>query len=373
MNAHSQTSTLRRGFTTGTSAAAAAVAAFLMCRNKHAPDSVAVCLPGGNCLDIPIAELDGCSAAVIKDAGDDPDVTDKALIRVRLSSDAAADPRDHIESRGKGTLIIRGGNGVGTVTRPGLDVPPGKWAVNPGPRRIIADNLALHGFGLEIESLLLEISVPDGERIAARTLNPTLGVTGGISILGNSGYVEPFSNDAYIQTIRLQINSAAAVDNSIIGLSTGGRSIDSLRRDCPGLHDRNSFRIGDFIAESLLAASRAAVRHIFLACMPGKLYKYACGYHNTHAHKVKMDMTLLLELLTPFQLGEHVLESIRRCQTIGEAASYLEPALFNSILEQLASLASTQLRLHAPDSMLTIMLYDSDGSLILKNTSAEKS
>lgn len=326
---------LRCGFTTGTAVTAAALAVLHQCR------TVEVELPKHEKRLIPIHELTADTASVLKDAGDDPDVTHGAEIRVTLRPAALteAGPEDYLEPCGdNATLIVRGGPGVGLVTRPGLAVPPGKWAVNPGPRRILKQNLNdLQGVWLLI------ISVPDGERLAEQTLNPKLGIVGGISILGNSGIVRPYSNAAYAASVALQLRSIAASGGSAAVLATGNRTAEAAERDFPGL---TVVRIGDFIKVSLLAAKKAGISRILLVCMPGKLFKYACGYENTHAHQVEMNLAELLP-------------GVGDVKSMGELAAALPEARYHDILKQLGKMANEKLgRWH---DGVEIVLYNAQG------------
>jgi cobalt-precorrin-5B (C1)-methyltransferase len=330
---------LRCGFTTGTAVAAAALAVLRQCR------TVEVELPKHEKLLIPVHRLAAGSASVLKDAGDDPDVTHGAEIQVALrpAELSEARPEDYVEPCGDGgTLIVRGGQGVGLATRPGLAVPPGKWAVNPGPRRILKQNLSdLKGVWL------LVITVPDGEKLAEQTLNPKLGIVGGISILGNSGIVRPYSNAAYAASVALQLRSIAASGGREVVLSTGNRTAEAAERDWPGIP---VVRIGDFIKASLLAARKAGVERVLVACMPGKLFKYACGYENTHAHKVEMNLEELLPGTGDFK-------------SMGELAAGLPDDRYRDILKRLEALAAGQLgRWHGG---VEIILYNAQGERLI--------
>lgn len=326
---------LRCGFTTGTAAAAAALAVLRQCR------TVEVELPKNEKWLIPVHRLSPDSASVLKDAGDDPDVTNGAEIHVTLrpAELSEARPEDYIEHCGAdGILIVRGGKGVGLATRPGLAAPPGKWAINPGPRRILKRNLDdLNGIWL------LVISVPEGEKLAAQTLNPKLGITGGISILGNSGIVRPYSNAAYAASVALQLRSIALSGGTAAVLSTGNRTAEAAERDFPGI---TVVRIGDFIKVSLLAARKAGLERVLVACMPGKLFKYACGCENTHAHNAEMNLEELLPGSGDFK-------------SMGELAAALPESRYRDILRQLETAAAEKLRRW--HGGVEIALYNGEG------------
>ena len=306
-------------------------------------------------------ELDGATARIIKDAGDDPDVTDKAVITVTVEESDRIDPEDYCENAAAGRIIICGGPGIGKATRPGLDIPPGKWAINPSPRRMIVDNLLAAGF--KSGSLRVTISLENGEDIAKKTLNPTLGVVGGVSILGTSGIVVPYSNDAYIRTIELHIRNAVAEGAKVLAFSTGSRTSIALLRDFPVLNENTLIRIADFIGESLASAEHAGVKQLIVGCMPGKLYKYACGYKNTHAHKVKLIPDLALELLAG-QPAE-VLDKISKSDTVGEIKTHLDDKVYNNFLDKTANYAYRELKNMAPGLDIVLALYSTTGELIL--------
>lgn len=366
---------LRKGITTGTCSAAASLAAYIFLASGKKSGQVSLTLPGGMELDIPVSSLSGnsrsASASVVKDAGDDPDSTDKMKITVTVkhASCEILGQEDYLESCGVSFIIIRGGAGIGISTRPGLDVPPGKYAINPAPRKLIARNLELAGFGKEAgRYLLIEISAEDGENRALKTLNPALGINGGISILGISGIVEPYSNAAYIHSIRLQMRSIAAQGIRELALSTGTRTQKSFMRDNPWFPECACARIGDFIADSLKAALEAGLLKISVACMPGKLYKYACGHEYTHAHKAKLNPGLLAEILAAKGYDEEIVKRISCSDTVGEAASFLDAGTYMELMNRLSEDALANLKNWAGKAEIRIFLYDGNGSLILEKS-----
>lgn len=344
---------LRCGFTTGAAMAAGALAVFLQRRG-----SITLILPGGE-LEIPVESCTADTAVVRKDAGDDPDVTDGAHIETlfRRADRMELLPEDHCEESGGLCVIVRGGGGVGMVTRPGLAVPVGKCAVNPGPRRLLMDNLIRAGAS---GVWLLRVAVREGRQMAEKTLNPALGISGGISILGGGGIVHPYSNAAYAATIALQMRMIARSGLDTVAVVTGGRSEKAVLRDFPELGDMQVIRIADFIALSLRAASRAGIRRIIIGCMPGKLMKYACGDENTHAHKTK----LRPELLRTMGIGLPDSLPLEQFDTMGELASYLTPENYRSLLGSLKEKALDHLRRWAGGSEVVLMLYNERGERI---------
>ena len=257
-----------------------------------------------------------------------------------------------MEDCGRGKLIIHGGSGVGRVTRPGLAVAPGYPAINPGPRRIIKDNLMRMGFGEMDEVLTLEIAVENGEELARKTLNPALGIVGGISILGNSGIVKPYSHAAYVDTIKLQCRAALAA-GKIPGFASGRRSGDALKRDFPMVEPIVS---GDFIGEAVAAAVEAGAQEIIVGCMPGKLFKYACGLKNTHAHINPADMEQLRVFAR--QAGCDLPGNIT---TLGEAAALMPEELYQSMLSIICRKADTVLNEWGGKMNVVVAVYNEIG------------
>lgn len=345
--------TLREGYTTGSAVSAAAVAAY-----RRSPDPVELLLPGNKKLVIPVKSQSGSCAVVVKDGGDDPDVTTGMDLIVEVTPfDGAAGDADYEESESGLTLIIRGGKGIGLVTRPGLAVPVGKYAINPMPRKMLLKNLLTAGCR---GCYRVEISAPEGVERAQKTLNPTLGIVGGISILGNSGIVHPYSNAAYAATIALQMRSLAAEGVRRIAVTTGSRTETAVKRDFPDLAENAVLRIGDFIHHSLVCAEKNSMTEVIVACMPGKLFKYACGERNTHAHKSK---------LTPARLREFGIElegvKLDEIDTMGELAAHLDAGTYRTVLEKLHPAAHRQLRKWAGKTAVALLLYDDAGKKLI--------
>lgn len=280
---------LREGFTTGSAAAAGAKAGILFLAGQGPVKEVDIPLPIGGRLTIPIANavVNGtvCFVTVIKNAGDDPDVTHKAKIEsiVRLL------PEDDL-----GSVIIEGGKGVGKVTRPGLPVPVGEAAINPIPRRQIKEAVleGLEEAGLK-SAVSVTIEVAYGEKIAKKTLNPRLGIIGGISILGTQGTVKPFSNKSYKDTITMSMDVARATGSSTIVLSTGGKSERFVKEQRPDFPETSFIQVADFFSFSLKQATKKGFTDILYACFFGKLVKMAQGHTNTHARKSRIDFDML--------------------------------------------------------------------------------
>ncbi len=267
-----KTGTLREGYTTGSCAAAAAKAAVLLLDRGEKEREMDIPLPDGKRLSIPIVDLklagDGAEATVQKDAGDDPDVTDKALIRAAVCW------------RGDQKVTFVAGTGVGIVTKPGLAIPPGEPAINPAPRSMITKAIR------EVTSrgVQVTISVEKGEELAAKTFNPRLGITGGISILGTTGIVRPFSLAALQETVRCSLSVAAAAGVKMPILVPGHIGERAARRDFNTVPEQ-VIETGNEWGVAL----DESVKHPFTALMalghPGKLAKLIRGDFDTHSHR----------------------------------------------------------------------------------------
>ena len=311
---------LRTGFSTGTSAAAAAKAALMLITGAPAPRAVEVNLPIGRTLSIPVhtAELinsGSARASVIKDAGDDPDVTHKAEICALVEL-----------TDGKPGIEILGGVGVGRVTLPGLEVAVGEAAINPVPRKMIRQALieAWEQSGICIPfGLKITISVPKGEELAQRTLNPRLGILGGISILGTSGIVKPLSHEAYTATIKSALSVARAEGENEVVLTTGGRSEKHAMALRPDLPDLAFIQIADYFGYALNEAAEQGVTRLGLVVFFGKAVKQAQGLECTHAHKSPMVVQKLAAWLAEDGAGTALCHKVKAANTARHALEML--------------------------------------------------
>ena len=240
------------------------------------------------------------------------------------------------------------------MTRPGLAVPVGKAAVNPVPRRMLAENLNRAGCS---GRYLAVLSVPGGAEIARETWNPVLGVKDGISILGTSGIVRPYSNAAYAATIALQLKSIAASGGDTAALVTGNRSAEAVSRDVPELPPEAVIRIGDFFMPG--CRRRNPVPDSDGPLHAGKLFKYAAERRNTHAHQCRMTLARLREF--DVRLPELDLDSM---DSMGELASRLDGSGYRGVLEQVYKKADGVLQEWAGETQVKLMLYDEKGRRI---------
>ncbi len=267
---------LRCGYTTGACAALAAAGAARLLLSGRAPETVSLTTPKGLTVTVPLAEArlaDGeARCAVVKDGGDDHDVTHGMLVRAAVRKSSLPG------------VSIDGGEGVGRVTRPGLDQPVGAAAINRVPRRMIAEQVEAvcrelgYPGGMEVV-----VSIPGGEEAARRTFNPMLGVVGGLSVLGTSGIVEPMSEQAIVDTIAVQQRQAAANGNRRVILTPGNYGEDFLREAGPALAGVPVVKCANFIGDALDIAAAEGFQQVLLAAHIGKLVKVAGGVMNTHS------------------------------------------------------------------------------------------
>ena len=275
---------LHSGLTTGTCATAAAVAATIRLLKKETQEEVPVLLPDGETISVPVGYGNGY-AYCIKEAGDDPDVTNGLEIR------ACVKPAESFE--------IIGGEGVGTFTLPGFDFPPGSPAINKAPREMIRQNLARFATLRQAQgpSLRITISVPEGEEIAKKTFNPRLGIEGGISIIGVSGIVKPFSEEAFIDSIRKCMTVAKASGTERVVINSGGKSERFVKVLYPTLPQQAFVEYGNYIGETLKIANELDFKNVTLGVMLGKAVKLAAGHLDTHSRKTTMDKTFIKQML----------------------------------------------------------------------------
>ena len=279
---------LRRGWTTGACAAAAAAAAYEALLTGDFPDPVTITLPGGQRPAFALArETLGhgvASAAIVKDAGDDPDVTHGALVQVI------------VRSRADGGIRFRAGEGIGTVTLPGLALAVGEPAINPGPRQMLRDAIAsvatAHGGSGNID---VEVAIPSGKKMAERTLNPRLGIRGGLSILGTTGIVVPFSCASWIASIQRGIDVARAAGLEHIAAATGSTSANFVRARYD-LSEQALVDMGDFAGGMLKYLRRNSVARLTIVGGFAKMAKLANGELDLHSARSRIDMAWLASL-----------------------------------------------------------------------------
>jgi cobalt-precorrin-5B (C1)-methyltransferase len=274
----------RTGFTTGTCAAAAAKAAAILLQSGEKPDSVEIALANGSRVRLPIAEYSSTGqsarAAVKKDAGDDPDVTDGSLVNVEIS---------WIDSSG---IQLVAGEGVGTVTKPGLAIPPGEPAINPVPRRMIAEAVR----EITDRGVQVTVSIPGGRELAEKTFNPRLGIEGGLSILGTSGIVRPFSSDALRDTlvVSLKVADACGIQYPVF---VPGRIGEKAARRHFSLTAEQLVEVSNEWGFVLDETAKYRFNALLVLGHPGKLAKLAQDEWDTHSSKSNSAVPAMLELV----------------------------------------------------------------------------
>ena len=363
---------LRTGFTTGTAAAAATKGALKRLFERRSPGNVAVQLLTGQTILIPIhfcEQVNDASAVctVIKDAGDDPDVTNGAEIGARVTLLAQPTARTPTAS-----VIIKGGRGVGRVTKPGLEVLPGEPAINSGPRRMITqaarDIMKEHAFDRPVQ---VEVFVPAGEELARKTLNARLGILGGISILGTTGVVTPMSHAAYTATIQSALSVARACGQERVVLTTGRRSERYAQYLWPSLSEDAFVQIGDYFKFSLQTAADMRFKKLSLVVFFGKAVKMSQGVPHTHAAKSRLSLRTLAQWVrqTCDQTGlavevekantaRQAFDSIRtRCPGVIERVGY-------EIINASRSFAGPQIRLQC-------ILLDYEGRIVFDSDAGQ--
>ena len=371
---------LRRGYTTGTCAALAAQGAVSFLVSGIWPETAELMTPAGQMVRVPLMEKKAgngaASCAVKKDAGDDPDVTDGLLIfaQARFLPENAGNAREADHGTGTASarerrVIIDGGEGVGRVTKAGLDQPVGAAAINSVPRRMIeaAVTEVLEEAGLDRPVEIL-IFVPGGEKTAEKTFNPVLGITGGISILGTSGIVEPMSEEALIETIRAHMQVlrsegrrfAAAVPGNM-----GERFLWSyLERE--GIGKIPAVVCSNFVGRTLDMAGELGFSGFLLAGHLGKLVKLGCGIMNTHSKEGDGRMETLLACALRAGAGTGTLKRIQEANTTEQALEELKAAgILKETMGALLERMDWYMRRRVPEILETgILVFDAAGTLL---------
>jgi cobalt-precorrin-5B (C1)-methyltransferase len=354
---------LRTGYTTGTCAAAATKAALSTLVNGEKLARVNVSLPKDKNIIIDIAWIKyenekSVTAAVIKDAGDDPDVTNGAEICVTVS---------FLETVNR--IIIDGGIGVGRVTKPGLGLEIGKAAINPTPLKMIKQAIdEIIGQQKNRYGLSVTISVPKGEEISKRTDNPRLGIIGGISILGTTGIVIPYSTASFAASIRQSIDVSKAMGSDYVILTTGGRSEDFARGIFGNsIADHAYIQIGDFIGFSIKQCAIKKIKKAYVIGFIGKLTKMAMGIKQTHVKGSHVDMNFLADLTSRCGANNELIKKIRLANTARHVGELVDQSGLNIFYDVLCEEVYNHLSKYSPSELqIKIMLLDFNGKIIGK-------
>ena len=366
---------LHSGLTTGTCATAAAIAATLqLSGHQPLPTEVPVILPNGETIPVAVNYGDGY-AYVIKDSGDDPDVTKGIEIRAEVRG--MMDDGQWIIDNGKWTaeeaIQIVGGEGIGTFTLPGFDYPPGESAINKGPRAMIRQNLSqlsIVNCQLSIihHPLTVTLSVPNGAEIAQRTFNPRLGIVGGISIVGVSGIIKPFSEEAFIDSIRKCMEVAKASGTNRVVINSGAKSERFVKALYPTLPQQAFVEYGNYIGETLRIAHELKIPNITLGVMLGKAVKLAEGQLDTHSKKGTMNKAFIAQMLEeacsqPGTASNSQLENITLARELWDLVPEDQLQTFANVV---IAHCEKHCRPLLPDGQLTILLITDDGRIYKK-------
>ena len=361
------------GLTTGTCATAATVAAVWKALDDNTPDTFPVLLPDGEILTIParpterILSADGktvvASAFTVKDAGDDPDITNGMTIEARVTL--------HLSSVATSTtplsIHIDGGYGVGRVTLPGLGIEVGQAAINATPRRMIENSIRhlLQSLPMRANPVSIDvlISVPGGEEIARRTFNPRLGIEGGISIIGTSGIVKPFSTDAFIRSIAKSMEVARATGSPRVVINSGAKSERFVRAYYPELPPQAFVHYGNFIGETLKLADSLKLPRITLGVMIGKAVKLAEGYLDTHSRQVTMNRNFIISMARKAGCGEDVCTRIDGITLARELWDLIPASLLPTFTQTVIDHCHHHCAPLLPHGELTILLISEDGRI----------
>ena len=327
---------LHSGLTTGTCATAAAIAATMKLTKGETPAEVPVLLPNGETIPVAVVYSNDY-AYCIKEAGDDPDVTDGIEVR------AYVEPSNHFE--------IVGGEGVGRFTLPGFDYPPGEAAINKGPREMMRKNIQ--------ENVRIIISVPDGAEIAKKTFNPRLGIEGGISIIGVSGIVKPFSEEAFIDSIHKCMEVAKASGAERVVINSGAKSERFVRTMYPELPRQAFVEYGNYIGETLKIANELGIKHVTLGVMLGKAVKLAAGHLDTHSRKTTMDIRFIQQMLQE----SGITIDISNITLARELWDIIPSNQLNDFAQTVIRHCATYCNPILPEGSLTILLIDENGKI----------
>ena len=349
---------LRTGFTTGTCATAASKAGILAIINQQSLNSVDVILPKRDKINIQINSCNfskyNAQCSVIKDGGDDPDVTHGAEIFVDISL------TDTI-----GSIEIDGGKGVGRVTKPGLGLEIGTAAINPTPKKMILENI--QEVGEEVlgkNGIKIVVSVPTGEELAKKTDNPRIGILDGISILGTSGIVIPYSTASFAAAIRQQIDVVSSMNDEEVVLTTGGRSED-FPREIIKLPDHSFIQMGDFSGYTIQQCAKKSLKKAYVAGFIGKLAKMAAGVKQTHVKGGKVDMKFLSELAKRCNANSETIRKILGANTARNVQEIVIEDSVDGFFDEITKETCNQMRQHSEEKIpVEVILFNFDGNIL---------
>ncbi len=353
---------LKTGYTTGSSATAGAKAALLSMITQQKIEKVDILLPKRSFIQIPIHacefQANQAKCSVIKNGGDDPDVTHGAEIIVELSL-----------TKKINEIEIDGGEGVGIVTKPGLGLEINKPAINPVPKKMIIENLREIGREILLKNgIRVVISVPKGKELGPKTDNPRLGIINGISILGTSGIVIPFSTASYAASIRQNLDVALAMGNDTVVLTTGGRSEDFAKK-IVDLPEHCFVQMGDFSGYTIQQCSKKNIKKAYVVGFIGKLAKMAIGVKQTHVKGSKVDMSFLAELARKCNADENIIQNIKKANTARHVSEIIQENKIEGFFDLICSETYKHMRKHSEEKVpIDVILFDFDGNVLARKS-----
>lgn len=371
---------LRYGFSTGACLSALGCGLWQFLQTKTCPQKIVLTFLDGIEKELSLIwdKIDEGILQIQKDGGDDPDCTHLAILSASLvqSSLEKAAKEDYLLTIGSDTLILHAAYGIGRCTRKGLDCEEGKWAINSCPRKMLINNLQKYGMGKNQEKHVwqLNIGVENGEELAKKTLNQKLGIVGGISILGTTGHVKPFSHDAYIQTIRICVRTVKLEHGSHVVFGTGARSLKSMKQFYPHLPENAFIPIADFIGKSLEIAKEENIAEVSIACMAGKLCKYAGRQFYTHARDNEQDLSVLAAQIEELSISPtDILNTAwQHAQSVREALCSFTQEAQHRIIRALVQKALCFFQSLYPTAIFHLFVCDFEGNILLTIESEKK-
>ena len=355
------TKKLRTGYTTGSCATASSKAGILSIINQKKIEKIDILLPKGSDLEIKINSCeftkDSAKCSVIKDGGDDPDVTHGAeiFVDVQLTNNI-------------GEIDIDGGEGVGRVTKPGLGLEIGSAAINPTPKKMIVENVREVGEELlKKNGVSIKVSVPKGKELGPKTDNPRIGIMGGISILGTSGIVIPYSTASFAAAIRQQISVVNTMNDDNVVLTTGGRSEDYARKIIE-LPDHSFIQMGDFSGYTIKQCAKQGLKKAYVAGFIGKLAKMAAGVKQTHVKGGKVDMKFLSELAKRCDANPDTIAKILGANTARNVQEIIMEDKVEGFFDEITKETYNQMRQHSEEKIpVEVILFDFDGEVLSRH------
>ncbi|WP_016754315.1 cobalt-precorrin-5B (C(1))-methyltransferase [Leptospira santarosai] len=353
------TKELREGFTTGACSAAAAKAATRLLLKGKAVSEIETTLPNDRQVLFPVkrCQLDGEAAicSVVKDAGDDPDCTHGAELtaRVRLTKE--------------NKIVLKGGDGVATVTKTGLGIEVGEPAINPVPRKNISEMILEELKGSSFNGAEVEISVPGGQEMAKKTMNERLGLIGGISILGTTGIVKPYSTAAFKASVIQSIRVASKYEVDTVILTTGGKSEKFAMNLFPNLSELSFIQVGDFIGTGIKTSVKESIRHVIVVGMIGKLSKMADGVMMTHRGGSSVNTKMLSDIARSAGIPEAIAIQIQNANTARHVLEVCKATGYEIIATKICEIVARNCSRHAGTNIpISCYMVDFDGTLLGK-------